>query len=125
MAVAVRLRVGVRPVDGQQDGVAGADAHGVAELLLGRRRSEREDGHRAAVGLGQLHGGLHGALLVGAGREAEVGRVDGLLVGRQVDPGPRRRHPFDADQQSHGARTSRIWARRFRIVENVRAQVSS
>ena len=92
------LRVPVRAVDRHQDGADGADADGVAQLLLGLRRPSVRTVTEPAVRLDELHGGLDGALLVRAGREAEVRRVDGLLVGGQVDPRARRRHPLDADQ---------------------------
>ena len=56
---------------------------------------------RPAVRLDEPDGLLDRALLVRADGEAEVARVDVLLVGGQGDPAARRRDALDADEDVH------------------------
>ena len=84
-----------------ENDLASADARGVAQLLLGLGRARRENGDRAAAGLDQLNRFFDGALLVGAGGEAEARGVDRSTVGGDVDPGTGCRDPLDADEHSH------------------------
>ena len=83
------------------DAAVDADRHRVAQLLLGLGRAEREHDGLAAVRLDEAHGLLDAALLVRADREAEVPRLDRLLVGGEHDPAARHGHALDADQDLH------------------------
>ena len=78
-----------------------ADAGGIPELFLGGGRTEREYGRLAPVFFDELCGRFDGALLVRAGRERQVGGVDGLAVGGDVDVSTGRRHALHADEHSH------------------------
>ena len=95
------LRVPLVVADVEQDGTVRPDAHGIPELLLGRGRAERQHGHLATVLLDELDGSLDGALLVRAGREAQVGGVDLAPVGRDVDLRAGCGHPLHADEDPH------------------------
>ena len=74
----------------------------VAQLLLGLGRPERQHGRpcRRAPRRAARPASTR-ALLVRAGGEPEVGGVDRLPVGGDVDPRARRGHPLDADQDVH------------------------
>ena len=95
------LRVPVDILDRDQHQVVGTDAGRIAELLLGLGRAEGHHCDLASVRLDDLDGLLDGTLLVGAGGEPQVGCVDGLAVGCDVDPGARSGHTLDADENSH------------------------
>ena len=95
------LRVPLLSVRGEQEAAVGADRERVADLLLGLRRAERQHGDLAAVLLDEPHGLLDAALLVRADREAEVARLERLLVVCQDHPAARERHPLDADEDPH------------------------
>ena len=96
-----RLRVPLPPSVFSRIAAVGADRHAVAQLLLRLRRAERQHDRLAAVRLDEAHGLLHRALLVRADREAEVLRVDRLLVRRQHHAAAGERHPLHADEQPH------------------------
>ena len=65
------------------------------------RPAQRQHGDLAAVLLHQPHGLLHAALLVRADREAEVARLERLLVGGQHHLAAGERHALDADEDPH------------------------
>ena len=96
----------VRIVASTYQAVSGSGLAGVDELAgqvaaVGDRGPEREHGGRPAVLLDDPHRLLDRALLVGAHREPEERRVDRLTVRCDVDPGTRRRHALDADEDAH------------------------
>ena len=76
-------------------------ARRVADLLLGLGRAEREHGRLAAVLLDEPHRLLHAALLVRADGEAEVARLDRLLVGGEHHLPAGERDALDADEDVH------------------------
>src|SRR6478735_7229729 len=75
-----RLRVPVLALRLQQDPAIGPDRHAVAELFLRLGRAERQRYDLAALCLGDPHSLLDRALLVRRDREAEVLRLDRLLI---------------------------------------------
>src|SRR5207253_2002710 len=77
------------------------DREAVAELLLRLRRAQREHDDLAAARLDDPDGLLHPALLVRRDREAEVTRLERLLVRGQHHAPAGDRHAFDTDQNSH------------------------
>jgi hypothetical protein len=79
-------------------GGAAAQRQCVAQLLGGLGRAEGQHGGSAAGGVGKPHGELHGALLVGADREADVAAVDRLAVLSEQDLAGGVGHPLDADE---------------------------
>ena len=81
-----RLRVPLAPVRDEVDRPVGADRHRVAKLLLRLGRAEGQHDDLAALRLHEPHRLLDAALLVRGDREAEVARLDRLLVRRQHDP---------------------------------------
>ena len=83
------------------DAAVDAERHRVAQLLDGLGGAEREHHRLAAARLDEAHGLLDAALLVRADREAEMPRVDLLLVGREHDPAAGHGHALDADQDFH------------------------
>ena len=89
----------------EQDRAVDADRHRLAQLVDRLLRAERQDRARPAVRLDDPDRLLDRALLVRADGEAEVARVDRLLVGGQGDLAGRRRDPLDADQDPHQALT--------------------
>ena len=96
-----RLGVPLLLARDEVDRAVGAERQRVAELLLGLRRAEREDDRLAARRLDQPDRLLDAALLVRADREAEVLRLDRLLVGGEDDPPARHRHALHAGQDPH------------------------
>ena len=79
----------------------GADRHALAQLLLRLGRPEREHDDLAALRLDDAHRLLDAALLVRRDREAEVPRLDRLLVVGQHHLPAGDRHPLDADEDPH------------------------
>ena len=96
-----RHRIELAAVGLEQDRPVDADRHGVAQLLLGGRRAQRQHGRRPTLRLDDPDGFLDRALLVRADREAEVAGVDRLPVGRQDDPAAGRGDALDADEDLH------------------------
>src|SRR3954452_6254055 len=73
----------------------------VTNLLLGLGGPERQHRHLAAVVLDEPHRLLDPALLVRRDREAEVARLERLLVGREHHLAAGQRHALDADEDPH------------------------
>src|SRR3954452_25420028 len=73
----------------------------VTNLLLGLGGPERQHRHLAAVVLHEPHRLLDPALLVRRDHEAEVARLERLLVGRQDLLAAGERHALDADEDPH------------------------
>ena len=101
-----RLRVPVLALSLEQDPAVGADRHAVAQLLLRLGRPERQHHHLAGcftsgAGFHDPHRLLDPALLVRRDREAEVLRLDRLLVDGEHHPPAGDRHAFDRNQDPH------------------------
>ena len=96
-----RLGIPLLAVGDEVDPPRDADRHRVAQLLLGIRRPEREHDGVAPEVLPESHGLLDPALLVRADREAEMLRLDRLLVVGEHDPATRHRYALDADEGLH------------------------
>ena len=72
-----------------------------SSLLVGLDRAEGEHRRLATVLLDETHCFLRRALFVRAGGEGQVGSVDGLSIGGDVDLGAGCRHTLDADEDAH------------------------
>ena len=96
-----RLGIPLVAVRDEVDCPCDADRHRIAELLLGVGRAEREHDRVAAVVLPEPHCLLDAALLVRADREAEVLRLDRLLVLGEDDPAARHGYALDAHESLH------------------------
>ena len=77
------------------------ERHALAQLLLRLRRPERQHDDLATLCLDDAHGLFDAAFLVRRDREAEVLRLDRLLVGRQHHLPAGDRHPLHETQNSH------------------------
>lgn len=95
------LRIPLLALDGQQNPALGSSGQRLADLLFGLRRAQSQYGRLAALSLDYSHRLLHAAFLVGADREAQVARLDGLLVGGENHAPTGERHALDAHEHPH------------------------
>jgi hypothetical protein len=96
-----RLGIPLLAVGDEVDSPGDADRHRVAQLLLGVGRAEREHDGVATVMLPQPHGLLDPTLLVRADREAEMLRLDRLLVLGEDDATTGHGNALHADESLH------------------------
>ena len=95
-------RVGLaEPVGGDADGLVGPAREALAQAHVGPRRPVRHDGDRAALRLAGLDGLLEGVLVVGRDDPLDVGFVDRLPVGADLDLRLGVRNVCDADDVIH------------------------
>ena len=83
------------------DRAVGAERHALAQLLLRLRRAEREHDDLTTLRFDDPHRFLDAALLVRRDREAEVLRLDRLLVGGQHHLPAGDRHALDEADDPH------------------------